>query len=308
MRIAHLSDPHLLDLEGVSPWRLVLNKRLTGYVNLRLKRGHAHRPRLVDAIVDDLRAARADHIAITGDLTNLALEPEFERARRVIERLGRSPEDISVVPGNHDLYTRGAERDGRFAKYFDAYARSDRGLDRAVAHPSGRFPFLRVRGPALIVGLSTALSRLPLVASGEAGASQRDALAAALADPALRDLTPVVLAHHPVVNPASALRRLMRGLSDADALRDALAGRPQVLALHGHLHRRGHRTVRAGDTEVHVLGATSASLEHHDRDRVAGYNVYELDDAGRLLRASARVWDAAREDFVDAPLPAMIDA
>lgn len=308
MRIAHLSDPHLLDLDGVPPWRLLFNKRLTGYVNLWLKRGHAHRPRLVDAIIDEVRGRHPDHIAVTGDLTNLALEPEFERARRAIERLGRGPEDISVVPGNHDLYTRGAERDGRFVKYFDAYARSDRGLDRAVDHPSGRFPFLRVRGPALIVGLSTAVARLPLIASGVAGDAQRDALSAALQDPALRDLTPVILAHHPVVNPASALRRAMRGLTDADALRDALRGRPEVLALHGHLHRRGHRTLRAGDTEVHVLGATSASLEHHDLDRVAGYNVYELDDAGRLVGATARVWDASREDFYDAALPVMVDA
>ena len=54
MRIVHLSDPHLLDLDGVSPWRFA-NKRLTGWVNLRLKRGHAHRPRLVDAIIDDVK-------------------------------------------------------------------------------------------------------------------------------------------------------------------------------------------------------------------------------------------------------------
>lgn len=308
MRIAHLSDPHLLDLGGVAPWRLLLNKRLTGWVNIRLKRGHAHRPRLVEAMLDELRGREVDHVAVTGDLTNLALEREFERARACIERLGRSPDDVSVVPGNHDTYTRGAEREGRFGRYFDAYARSDRGLDRAVKHPSGRFPFLRVRGPALIVGLSTAVARLPLIASGSAGAAQLRALADALAEPALRDLTPVVLAHHPVVNPASGLRRLLRGLDDAEALRDAIRVHPEVLALHGHLHRRGHRTVTAEGTTLHVLGATSASLAHHDVDRVAGYNVYELDDRGRLGRAWARVWDDAREDFVDRDLPALHDA
>jgi hypothetical protein len=58
MRIAHLSDPHLLDLDGVSPWRLLLNKRLTGYANILLKRGHAHRPRFVDAIVDERNEVR----------------------------------------------------------------------------------------------------------------------------------------------------------------------------------------------------------------------------------------------------------
>lgn len=307
MRIAHLSDPHLLDLDGVSPWRLLLNKRLTGYANLRLKRGHAHRPRFVDAIIDDVRALNPDHIAVTGDLTNLALEPEFERARRAIEAMGRDPSEVSVVPGNHDVYTAGAQRSARFMKYFDAYARSDLGLDRAVSHPSGPFPFLRVRGVALIVGLSSAVSRLPLIASGFVGAPQRDALSAALRDPSLRELTPVVLAHHPVLNPVSALRRVMRGLADADALRDALHGRPDVLSLHGHLHRSGHRRVVRDGSALHVLGATSASLEHEDPARGAAYNVYELDDRGRLVKAVARVWDASRGDFYDAPLGELHD-
>jgi hypothetical protein len=35
MRIAHFSDLHLLSLEGV-PARRFLNKRFTGWVNLRL--------------------------------------------------------------------------------------------------------------------------------------------------------------------------------------------------------------------------------------------------------------------------------
>jgi hypothetical protein len=163
-------------------------------------------------------------------------------------------------------------------------------MDRAGVHPSGPFPFVRVRGPALIVGLSTAVARPPLIASGYLGGSQRDALAAVLADPGLRHLTPVVLAHHPVLNPASALRRVMRGLSDADALRDTLLSRPETLSLHGHLHRRGRRTVTREGATIHVLGATSASLEHHDFDRAAAYNVYDLDDAGHLhpdSRASA---------------------
>lgn len=306
MRIVHLSDPHLLDLDGVSPWRFV-NKRITGYANLRLKRGHAHRPRLVDALIEDVRARHADHIAVTGDLTNLALEPEFERAQRAIQALGRSAEEVSVVPGNHDVYTRGAERAARFMNYFDAYARSDRGLAREGSAAWAAFPFLRVRGSALIIGLSSAVSRLPLVASGRVGQAQRTALLRALRDPGLRDLTPVVLAHHPLLNPRSLLRRWMRGLTDADALCEALLSRPEALALHGHLHRRGRRTLRRGSSTLHVLGATSASLDHHDLARAAAYNVYDLDAAGSLAAASSRVWDASRSEFVDAPLEDLVD-
>ena len=42
MRIAHISDLHVTTGRPIPAHRL-LNKRLTGWVNLRLKRGSAHR-------------------------------------------------------------------------------------------------------------------------------------------------------------------------------------------------------------------------------------------------------------------------
>ena len=49
MRIAHFSDLHVLALEGVPAHRF-LNKRFTGWVNLRVKRAHKHRPAHVRAV------------------------------------------------------------------------------------------------------------------------------------------------------------------------------------------------------------------------------------------------------------------
>ena len=72
VRIAHFSDLHLLSLEGV-PLRRFLNKRATGYANLRLKRGSIHRASYVKAIAREVRRIKADHVVVTGDLTNLAL-------------------------------------------------------------------------------------------------------------------------------------------------------------------------------------------------------------------------------------------
>ena len=54
---------------------------------------------------------------------------------------------------------------------------------------------------------------------------------------------------------------------------------------------------------IHRLGATSASLVHHDEEKMASYNVYEIDRASGLVRARARVWNAATERFEDAALP-----
>ena len=76
MRIAHFSDLHVLSLAGVG-WHRFLGKRFTGWANLKLKRSHAHRSSYVRSVAAEIRRVKVDHVVITGDLTNLSLEPEF---------------------------------------------------------------------------------------------------------------------------------------------------------------------------------------------------------------------------------------
>src|SRR5215469_5154405 len=104
--LAHLSDPHLgpLPQPGV---RELASKRLVGYINWRRSRRRVHRRDVLDAITRDLHGTQPDHVAVTGDLVNIALPAEFAHARRWLETLG-PPAHVSVVPGNHDAYVAGA--------------------------------------------------------------------------------------------------------------------------------------------------------------------------------------------------------
>ena len=299
MRIAHLSDLHLLDLEGAVPTRL-FNKRLTGYANLRLKRGHQHKPLPVEAAARELRARGVDHVVVTGDVSNLALEREFDRVRVVLEEeLGLAPEDVSLVPGNHDAYTSGSVRARRFSTWFARWTTTDL---PEIAGP-GEFPFVRLRERVAIIGLSTAVARPPLVASGELGDRQLDALARALAHPEVRSRTPIVLQHHPIHNPPSRWKALVEGLIDARAEIDALQSTRRGLVLHGHLHRRMHRRIATRDGSWQSVGATSASLLHDDPDRMAGYNLYEVGDDGEVRVLGARRFHRASGGFEDAEIP-----
>jgi 3',5'-cyclic AMP phosphodiesterase CpdA len=296
MRIAHFSDLHVLDLEGVKPHRF-LNKRLTGYANLRLKRGHIHHPSYVRAISREVTRAKVDHVVITGDLTNLALETEYEAVRRLLEEeLGLGAKDVSVVPGNHDLYTRGALTSGRFATYFGPYLASDLpelGVDMGI----GRFPFVKLRGPVAIIGLSSAVPRLPLVAAGKLGKKQLDAFAKILTHPEVQKRTPVVLLHHPAHNPLSKVKSLLEGLHDAALLWTTLQELPRGLVLHGHLHRRVLRFLPTARGRVHAVGATSASLHHEDEAKMAGFNLYEVATDGSIATIEAHVFDPASDTF-----------
>jgi 3',5'-cyclic AMP phosphodiesterase CpdA len=296
MRIAHFSDLHVLALDGV-PTHRFLNKRFTGWVNLRVKRGHIHRPAHVRAVAREITRAKVDHVVITGDLTNLALEQEFLAVRTLLEEhLGLAPSQISAVPGNHDLYTRGAMRDQRFTKYFHDYVASD--LPELCADiPLGRFPFVKLRGPCAIIGLSSAVPRPPIMASGYLGKAQLAALERILVHPEVQKRTPVILLHHPIHNPTSKVETFMKGLEDADALIAKLSGLHRGLLLHGHLHIRRQCTLGTPLGELLSVGATSASLDHEHEHKMAGFNLYEFDDAGKLGAIEAHVLDAKEDRF-----------
>jgi 3',5'-cyclic AMP phosphodiesterase CpdA len=291
IRVAHLTDLHLLALDGVPVWRF-LNKRLTGWANLRLHRKTIHRPHLVEAIIEALNADPPDHVIVTGDLTNLALETEFDLAARVLGALRVPRENVSIVPGNHDTYTRGAHRSRRFARKFASYLTSDIELSALD------FPTVRLRDGVAVVGLSSAVPRLPFVAAGRLGEEQLEALRQLLADERVRQRFLLLFLHHPPVYPASAWKTRMQGLEDAPALAEALAPVARGLVAHGHLHRRVQRSLG----RLPVLGATSSSLDSPDPERVAGWNVYEIED-GVLARAYARVWDADRQEFPERAIP-----
>src|SRR5262249_43110513 len=157
--LAHLSDPHLGPLPRADV-RELASKRLVGYINWRRSRHRVHRRDALDAVTRDLHGTQPDHVAITGDLVNIALPAEFAHARRWLETLGQ-PADVSVVPGNHDAYVAaaGLHRDRHWLPYMAG--------DGPAAAPSGLegeetpFPYVRRRGPVALLGGSTAAPPLP---------------------------------------------------------------------------------------------------------------------------------------------------
>ena len=301
MKIAHFSDTHVLALEGV-PVHRFLNKRLTGWANLRLKRNAVHHADLVHAIARALACGDYDHVICTGDLTNLALESEFAAAREIFDReIDLDPSRVTVVPGNHDLYTRGARTSRRFERYFVDWLASD--LPSLAAETSaGRFPVVKLRGGVAIVSLSSAVPRPPFVAAGELGKAQIEALARILAHPEVASRTAVVALHHPAVRRASARKQYLDGLRDAPALLSVLRSLSSGLVVHGHLHRRVQRTITTTNGRLIQAGATSASLQSADPNRMAGYNVYDVSPNGAIA-LEARVYETATSSFHAATIP-----
>ena len=102
--IAHITDPHLspAPMPGFADLRL---KRVMGFINWKRGRERLNDMGVLKRLVEDLRAQRPDHVAVTGDLVNIGMPVEFQRAALWMETLGE-PYDVSFVPGNHDAYVR----------------------------------------------------------------------------------------------------------------------------------------------------------------------------------------------------------
>jgi 3',5'-cyclic AMP phosphodiesterase CpdA len=283
VKIAHFSDVHALSLDGVRPWQF-LNKRAAGLLNLKLHRGEKHPVRLFRAMVDDLNEQPVDHVIVTGDLTNLSLEPEFRLARAILDGLAAGPAAVTVVPGNHDVYTLSALRERRFWELLAPYATSDGA--RAV-----EFPLVRVRGEVAIIGLTTALPSPPPLADGWLGRQQLDALADRLR--ALAGRFRIVALHHP---PYTNRHAILRGLRDRGRLQAILADVGCELVLHGHEHRDLYRELRGPRGPIPVIGVGSGTYDDQRPERRARYNVYTIED-GRLAAVETRVHQPASNRF-----------
>ena len=263
MKIAHISDPHLSSLDHVRPDEL-LNKRILGYLSWRLKRRRSHSREVLSRTLADLAGRQPDHLVISGDFTHLGTANECRETEAWLNSIG-APDYISIVPGNHDHYiaTEFAETTGRWL----AYMRSDPEEDGNA----GGFPYLRVRGPVALIGLSTAIPTAPFFASGKLGSEQLQRLRALLETTAQRGLYRIVVLHH-----GPQFTNIRRGLSDAGRLLSTLAAPGAELLVHGHGHCQAHTTLTAGAHSIPVFGVPSASASYQDPLKKAGYNIYEV--------------------------------
>ena len=269
--LAHISDPHISCISKIRFGEL-LGKRFFGYLKWRLHRGAEHSDSVLSALQRDLVDTKPDHIAVTGDLTHLSLPAEFRKTRQWLESLG-SPDNVTVIPGNHDTYVK-TDWQQTLAHWTD-YMLAD-GANRGENPASGFdsiFPSLRVRGRIALIGVCTALPTAPHLAVGTMGRQQLQKLETLLAETAAEDLFRVLLIHHP---PTPGTVSWRKRLTDAPALQALLARYGSELVLHGHAHKSDLGKLATPNGHVPVIGIPSASARGHTAQSQARYVTYHI--------------------------------
>lgn len=301
-RIAHFSDTHVLSLKGVQ-LRELLNKRFTGAVNLALNRAKHYRVEVFEQTLDAVLSVKPDHSICTGDLVNLALKPEFEKVSELLKSRF-APTDLTLVPGNHDYYTKEASLAGRFESYFADYLPKE--LDQETEgvltnepqiHRDQReeYPISRLLNEVGIVGISTAIPTASFMATGEVGESQLDRLSTLLQHPELNDRFTLLMLHHPLFPEPNRRLDNTRRLSDASQLIERLERKESQadLIVHGHNHEFKRQILPLTDTPViQVASASRVGSKHR-----AEFHVYVIDDQ-KLIRVERHIHNPEEACFI----------
>jgi len=277
--LAHLSDPHLTSLTDIKFSQLG-NKRILGYLSWLRKRRFVHRREIIDSLVDDLHITRPDHIAVTGDLTHLGLPMEYKEVRQWLDSLG-TPEQVTVIPGNHEAYWGG----DWFKKcsMWEPYLKSDTVLD--MTRTANFFPSLRIRGEIALIGLCSARPSLPLLATGSLGQEQLAGLETLLKQTGDQGLMRVILIHHP---PLPGIVKRRKCLTDSQLFIDILERCGAELVLHGHAHVSAVTSLPTLAGKIPVVGVSSASALDSQPDHCAKYNIYQI-------KRTVSGWDVTME-------------
>ena len=267
-RLAHISDIHLGPLPALTLLELA-SKRITGFVNWHRNRRRHLFANTLEILMEDIERRDPDHLAITGDLVNLASSLEIGTIARWLEDAGK-PENISIVPGNHDAYVRGAYDKATKAWY--PYMRGDQGPDE-WDEDDHVFPYLRVRGRVALIGCSTAVATPPFAASGYFGHRQARETVNMLRAAGEAGLFRVVMIHHPPIRGATSMHKRMIGIRRFGA---TISSGGAELVLHGHTHLNTVHWLRGQTKQVPVVGIASASQGPGGHKPPAAYNMFSI--------------------------------
>jgi 3',5'-cyclic AMP phosphodiesterase CpdA len=237
-----------------------------------------HSAKLARGLLDALLEVGVDHLVVTGDLT-LSGEPrEFERATELLRPFAEARK-LTVVPGNHDLWSENSVDAGRFLR-----ALGPDGLGMKQAAPS--YPHLVPLGDdaALLALDSARYGDDPWTTPGRLGSEQLRSAWAMVREQGKAGRATILAFHHHVVLPlervSSDAHVSRMPLADADQVVRLVAELPVAAVLHGHRHTAFRVDLPGANGPTPVLCAGSASRVTDEPVRRARAYIYELDRTG----------------------------
>ena len=238
MRIAHLSDMHLLEpteRPGFGARFVSLGRRLDAEGRLDKAR----------AAIVHAKASGAEHFLFTGDLTETGTPAQFEALAALLAECNLRDDEVTLLPGNHDAYT--SEHAWRDAL-------------EGPLRPWAKGDVVEL-GDTVILPVDATFHQPVTRSAARLTEELEQALEARLADPALSRTRVIVAIHHPP-HPRPGPWHWVDGLLGCKRLLAMIEHRDNVTVMHGHLHRaqtREHGVSRVVGAAAIVDGALPES-------------------------------------------------
>jgi len=264
LRVAHISDVHWTSLPGV---RQLPFKRALGTANLYLGgRRHHFSSETRAALMEHILTAQPDLLVFSGDITAQALDSEFEMAKTALSPILETIPTF-IIPGNHDVYTWGAQKTNRVHKHFGQWMYKSDDIQMLA---DDRF---------VVIGLDPNRPHL-ILSSGRVPKAQLLQLAHIL-EGLQGDSRPVILAiHYPILcRRGSIYNGLRHGLLNAQALIDVLDAAPRQpdIILHGHEHHGYTVDLPLSGRPVPIFNCGSSGYAYMpDLRRAGATNIYSF--------------------------------
>jgi len=266
LRIAHLSDLHVAD------------RRRYPRNGFAAKDCDRHSARLAKGLLSALKEAAADHLVVTGDLTLSSEASEFERVAELLRPWAEKGK-LTVVPGNHDVWTGEAVRSGRFLR---SIGPDGRGMRRAASP----YPLaVSLSADVVLVALDSARhGEKPYETPGRLGGAQLAAAREMVREHAKEGRAVLLALHHHLVLPPERVPSdacvARMPLADADKVVRLVAEMEIAAVLHGHRHCAFRVDLPGASGPTPVLCAGSASRVADEPVRRARAYLYEVDRSG----------------------------
>jgi len=234
-------------------------------------------PAVLTPLVDAIKAAQPDVVAVSGDLTQRARNSQFIEAREFLDRL---PSPQIVIPGNHDV------------PLYDVMRRFAAPLARFRRHVTSDLAPFYEDDEIAIAGVNTARSLM--FKGGRINADQVEAIAARFAR-LPRSVLRIVVTHHPFDLPEHVDASQLVGRASMAMRGFARAG--VDLFLSGHLHQSHSSTTQRYAIEGHsaLVVQSGTSTSTRGRGESNAFNVLRVEP--ERITVETRTWASQRGEF-----------
>ena len=270
LKLLHVSDFHFLDeqlnLKALLKSKYWRTKRFIDWANCRFKRSGEFSVAVREALLRKIADSDWDYLIISGDITSLGTEREFEIAHKALSPVfnGRR---VIITPGNHDRYVRQSLRDKLLEQYFGNY----------LIQPNKHYhslPILHLNDEVAVMMFDMALPRGLFSSRGKLIDSISKFENAIKQLPQSTKIK-IGVGHYPTFLPKHITESYLHRLSKRHRVKRLLLNHDFKLYLHGHIHKSWSFQP---NTNRELICVNSGGCCRYGEGEYAGFHEITIDD------------------------------